>query len=76
MLSGRAVYRENRLRDGVTYELVVYAMAGGLYGTLTCPVCGTTEVNSALSATEAEALNHTISAIDSHHPANHTTGTL
>jgi hypothetical protein len=74
MPSGRAVYRENRLRDGVTYELVVYSMAGGLYGTFTCPACNMTEVNSLLSATEAEAIRTTEADIDSHHWANHAQG--
>ena len=71
MPSGRAVHRENRFRDGVTYELVVYSIAGGLYGTFTCHACDITEVNSVLSGTEAEVITRTLAAIDSHHSANH-----
>lgn len=74
MPTDRAVYRENCLRDGVTYELVVYSMAGGLYGTFTCPICALTEVNSVLSATQPEAYGVTLVGIDSHHSANHTPG--
>jgi hypothetical protein len=71
MPSGRAVYRENRYRDGVTYELEVYAVDGGLYGAFTCPLCGTTEVNAVLSGTQAEALRQTLFSLDSHHTAKH-----
>lgn len=71
MPTGRAVYRENRLRDGVTYVLEAYAVDGGLYGAFTCQVCGTTEVNAVLSSTQAEALRQTFFSLDSHHSANH-----
>ena len=74
MPQDRAVYRENRLRDGVTYVLEVYSVDGGLYGAFTCPLCGTNEVNAVLSATQADALRQTLFSLDSHHAAKHLPG--
>ena len=71
MPTGRAVYRENRLRDGVAYVLEVNAVDGGLYGAFTCPVCNTAEVNAMLSATQSEALGQTIVSLDAHHTEHH-----
>ena len=71
MSPGRAVYRENRFRDGVTYALEVYSVDGGLYGAFSCPVCGMTEVNAILSATQAEALRQTLVSLDAHHADRH-----
>jgi hypothetical protein len=70
-LSERAVYRENRFRDGVTYELAVFAVEGGLYGVFTCPDCGQTEFSAALIPSPAEAIQQALLAVDSHHSANH-----
>jgi hypothetical protein len=71
MPTGRAVYRENRFRDGVTYVLEVNAVDGGLYGAFTCRVCGMTEVNAILSATQAEAIGQTLVSLDAHHMDRH-----
>jgi hypothetical protein len=71
MPTDRAVYRENRMRDGVMYVLEVHAVDGGLYGAFLCPICGTTEVNAVLSATQAEALKQTLFSLDSHHATRH-----
>jgi hypothetical protein len=68
---GRAIYRENRVRDGVTYEVVVYAMPGGVYGTYRCPICDLTEVNGIMSPNDAEALRMTLLGVDEHHAAKH-----
>jgi hypothetical protein len=74
MSLGRAIYRENRIIDTVTYELVVYAMPGGVYGTFRCPVCGLTEVNAVLSPTDVDALRATLHAVDAHHATKHRPG--
>jgi hypothetical protein len=71
MPPGRAVYRENRFRDGVGYVLEVYAVDGGLYGAFTCPICGTTDVNAILSARQAEAIAQTVVSLDAHHADCH-----
>ena len=68
---GRAIYRENRVRDGVAYEVIVYAMPGGVYGTFKCPLCDLTEVNGILSPTDDEALRMTLMSLDGHHGAKH-----
>lgn len=68
---GRAIYRENRAIDNVVYEVVVYAMPGGVYGTYRCPICDLTEVNATLSPTDGDALRDTLTAIDKHHAEKH-----
>ena len=68
---GRAICRENRIIDDVAYEIVVYAMPGGVYGTFQCQVCDLTEVNATLSPTHGDALRATLLGIDSHHATKH-----
>jgi hypothetical protein len=68
---GRIIYRENRIIDCVVYELVVYAIPGGIYGTYRCPVCDWTEVNPILSPTDSDALRATLMSVDGHHAAKH-----
>ena len=67
----RAVYRENRFRDGMTYELTVFSVEDGLYGVFTCPVCGTMEFNAALVNSPAQAIQQTLIGVDLHHAALH-----
>jgi hypothetical protein len=71
MPQGRAVHRDTKSHDGIDYEIVVYSVPGGLYGTFTCPKCGLTEVNAVLSSTAEEALNVTRAAVAAHHAAKH-----
>jgi hypothetical protein len=71
MSTRSVVYRESRHMDGITYELRVFAVDGGLYGTFWCPRCDVTEINSVLSARQADAIRATVSHIDSHHAERH-----
>jgi hypothetical protein len=71
MPPGSVVYRESRHTDGITYELRVYAVDGGLYGTFWCPRCDRAEVNQVLNGTQAEAVASTRKGMDSHHSKAH-----
>jgi hypothetical protein len=71
MPTGRVVYRETRQADGVAYEVLVYTVDGGLYGTFKCPVCDVTEVNQVVSGTAGEAIKLTLTGVDSHHAVRH-----
>jgi len=67
----RAIYRENRNKDGVTYAIEVYAVPGGIFGKFTCPICDLTVVTSGASPNDTEALRATLIAVDAHHEAKH-----
>jgi hypothetical protein len=68
---GRIIRRESRVIDGVAYEVVAYAMPGGVYGTFSCPFCGVTEISAMLGPNEENVLRETRAGVDSHHAERH-----
>jgi len=72
MALNRAIYRENRIKDGVKYAIEVYAVPGGIYAKFTCPVCNETIVTGGSDPTDTEALRAILISVDAHHSAKHT----
>ena len=73
MRSDPIVFEETRNRDGIAYSIAIRGKRGGYHATIKCPQCDAAEV-AAKVAIKADAVKWALTAIDSHHSANHRIG--